>query len=563
LKRILAACALLMIGAAALLRAGQSDGPTAINSTQFRNVATEAGLTFTHTNGSSPAKHIVETMSSGGLFFDYDADGWIDVFLVDGGSVVDPKVHARSKSRLYRNRGNGLFEDVTDSTGIEHRQYGVGACDGDYDNDGRVDLYLTNFGPNVLYHNDGGRFRDVTRTAGVGDTHLSTSCAFADIDNDGLLDLLVVNYVDPGDNTKVCGDSRMRAYCRPDVYDGVSNTLYRNNGDGTFTDITRAAGIYRKDGKGLGVVFGDYDDDGRVDFFVANDLVPNFLFHNEGGGTFREVGLLAGVAVASDGRARAGMGTDFGDYDGDGRIDLLVTNFEMETHNLYRNLGGGLFADATLPSGIGSATLRFLGFGAVFLDYDNDGHLDLAIANGHVLDNTSHFQSASKYAQRKLLLRNNGQGRFTDVAASAGPGFALERVSRTLVAGDIDNDGDLDLLVTNNGESADLLRNDGGNRGNGVVVKLTGTKSNRDGIGARLRATVGSRTLIRDIKSGSSYLGQNDLRAHFGIGRAPEIERLDVRWPSGHIDRLEHIPANGIVRITEGGRSERTPFGSK
>jgi hypothetical protein len=563
LKRILPACALLMIGAAALLRAGQSDGPTAINSTQFRNVAIEAGLTFTHTNGSSPVKHIVETMSSGGLFFDYDGDGWIDVFLVDGGSVVDPKVHARSKSRLYRNRGNGLFEDVTDSTGIEHRQYGVGACAGDYDNDGRVDLYLTNFGPNVLYHNDGGRFRDVTRVAGVGDAHLSTSCAFADIDNDGMLDLLVVNYVDPGDNTKVCGDSRMRAYCRPDVYDGVPNTLYRNNGDGTFTDITRAAGIYRKDGKGLGVVFGDYDDDGRVDFFVANDLVPNFLFHNEGGGAFREVGLLAGVAVASDGRARAGMGTDFGDYDGDGRIDLVVTNFEMETHNLYRNLGGGLFADATLPSGIGSATLRFLGFGAVFLDYDNDGHLDLAIANGHVLDNTSHFQSASKYAQRKLLLRNNGQGRFTDVAASAGPGFALERVSRTLVAGDIDNDGDLDLLVTNNGESADLLRNDGGNRSNAVVVKLTGTKSNRDGIGARLRATVGSRTLIRDIKSGSSYLGQNDLRAHFGIGRAPEIERLDVRWPTGHIDRLEHIPANGIVRITEGGRSERTPFGSK
>jgi hypothetical protein len=232
----------------------------------------------------------------------------------------------------------------------------------------------------------------------------------------------------------------------------------------------------------------------------------------------------------------------------------------METHNLYRNLGAGLFGDATLPSGIGSATLRFLGFGAVFLDYDNDGHLDLAIANGHVLDNTSHFQSASKYAQRKLLLRNNGQGRFTDVAASAGPGFALERVSRTLVAGDIDNDGDLDLLVTNNGESADLLRNDGGNRGNAVVVKLTGTKSNRDGIGARLRATVGSRTLIRDIKSGSSYLGQNDLRAHFGIGRASEIERLDVRWPSGHIDRLEHIAANGIVAITEGGRSDGSPL---
>jgi len=521
---------------------------------QFRDIAAAAGLTFTHINGAGPSKHIVETMGSGGLFFDYNGDGQLDVFLVDGGSVTDPAAAARARSRLFRNRGNGTFEDVTPGTHIAHRAYGMGACAADYDNDGRDDLYLTNFGPNALYHNAGdGTFTDVTASAGVGAPALSTSCAFADIDNDGFVDLFVTNYVDPEDNSKVCGDSRARAYCRPDVYKGAPNVLYRNNGNGTFTDVTRQSGVYSTRGKGLGVVFGDYDNDGRVDVFVANDLVPNFLYHNEGHGIFKEVGLAAGVAVASDGRARAGMGADFGDYDGDGRLDLVVTNFEMETHNLFSNLGQGLFADATLLSGVGAATLRFLGFGTVFLDYDNDGALDLAIANGHVLDNTALFQSTSKYAQRKLLLRNDGHGRFVDVAGTAGSGFALERVGRTLVAGDIDNDGDLDLLVTNNGQAANLLRNDGGSRQGSVQVQLAGRQSNRDGIGARLVATAGGRTQIREIKAGSSYLGQNALRAHFGLGGAKEIEQLEVRWPSGHIDMFEHIKVASIVVITEGG----------
>jgi enediyne biosynthesis protein E4 len=553
----------LAIGLPAVFQPGRFAAASLLDAgpVTFLDVATASGITFTHTNGASPAKHIVETMGSGGLLFDYDGDGWLDVFLVDGGSVVDAAVAARARSRLFRNRGDGTFEDVTAASKIEHRAYGMGACAADFDNDGREDLYLTNFGPNALYRNNGdGTFTDVTKSAGVGGSALSTSCAFADIDNDGLLDLFVTNYVDPEGNSKVCGDSRVRAYCRPDVYKGAPNVLYRNNGDGTFTDVTRASGVYRTDGKGLGVVFGDYDDDGRIDFFVANDLVPNFLYHNEGRGTFREMALSAGVAVASDGRARAGMGTDFADFDGDGRLDLFVTNFEMETHNLYRNLGNGLFADATLASGIGAATLRFLGFGAVFLDYDNDGSLDLAVANGHVLDNTSHFQSASRYAQRKLLLRNDGRGRFADVASGAGPGFALERVSRTLVSGDVDNDGDLDLLATNNGQAPELLRNDGGNRGNAVLITLVGRESNRDGIGARIRATVAGRSQIREIKAGSSYLGQNDRRAHFGLGAAREIDRLEVRWPSGHRDVLEHVAANGILTITEGGALRRSPL---
>ena len=331
----------------------------------FTDITREAGLEFHPVNGASPQKHIVETMGSGALFFDFDDDGWVDVFLVDGGSVSEPAVAARARHRLYRNQANGRFEDVTGASGIEHHEYGMGACAADYDNDGRVDLYVTSYGPDQLFHNDGnGKFTDVTRRAGVGSELLGASCAFADIDNDGDVDLFVANYVDP-DSSKVCGDARARAYCRPDVYSGVPSAMYRNNGDGTFTDVTKASGLDRTDGKALGVVFADYDNDGRMDLFVANDLTRNFLYHNEANGSFKEVGLPAGVALASDGRVRAGMGTDFGDYDGDGLPDLVVTNFESETHSLFRNLGKGLFADATFESGVGPVTLPFLGFGEI------------------------------------------------------------------------------------------------------------------------------------------------------------------------------------------------------
>ncbi|HZM96861.1 MAG TPA: CRTAC1 family protein [Vicinamibacterales bacterium] len=523
--------------------------PVAMN---FVDVTAKAGIEFTHVNGASAQKHIAETMGSGALFFDFDNDGWLDLFLVDGGSVADPAVARQARHRLYRNRGAGQFEDVTDAAGVHHREYGMGACAADYDNDHRVDLYVTNFGPDVLYHNDGhGAFSDVTRSAGVGSNLLGASCAFADIDNDGDVDLFVANYVDP-DASKICGDARARAYCRPDVYAGVPSALYRNNGDGTFTDVTKPSGLGRSDGKALGVVFADYDSDGRVDLFVANDLTRNFLYHNEGNGAFKEVGLPAGVAVASDGRVRAGMGTDAGDYDGDGRLDLVVTNFESETHSVFRNLGGGLFADATYESGLGPVTLPFLGFGVAFLDYDNDTDLDLVIANGHVLDNTDLFKSTSKYAQRNLLLRNEGRGRFMEVGRQSGPGFALEKVSRTVVSGDIDNDGDLDLLVSNNGQPPDLLRNDTNGLGNALRVKLRGRQSNRDGIGAVLVATVGAKRLVREVRAGSSYLGQNDVRIHFGMGRAAAADRLEIRWPSGRIDVLKAIASQQDVTVAEG-----------
>ena len=556
-----ASCVAATIGLQGLQRNTNAQAGADAPQVLFEDITQQAGLDFRHTNGASPDKHIVETMGSGGLFLDYDNDGWLDVFLVDGGSVADAQVATRARDRLYRNRRNGTFEDVTTASRIERSGFGMGACAGDYDNDDWMDLYVTSEGTNALYRNGGrGSFANVTQSAGVGSGQLSTSCAFADIDRDGDLDLFVARYVDLTGGEKYCGDNRVRAYCRPDVYRGSPNVLYRNNGNGTFTDVTRQAGVYSTAGKGLGVVFGDYDDDGLPDLFVANDLVPNFLYHNEGSGKFREVGLLAGVAVASDAKARAGMGTDFGDYDGDGRLDLVVTNFELESHNMFRNLGGGLFADATAESGLNVATLPFLGFGAVFLDYDNDGDLDLAIANGHVLDNTSHFRANSSHAQRNLLLRNDG-GRLREIGRLSGKGFALEKVSRALAAGDIDNDGDLDLLVTNNGQSADLLRNDSGRRNTALVVRTVGKQSNRQGVGARLRLVAGGKAQIREVKTGSSYLSESDLRQHFGLGRATEVDRLEIRWPSGRTEVLQKIAVNGIITVVEGeGLTARTPF---
>jgi hypothetical protein len=548
--------------------------PDASTPVTFRDVAQAAGLAFRHVNGASPAKHFAETMGSGGLFFDYDNDGWIDIFLVDGGSAADPAEARTARHRLFRNQRNSSFEDVTAKAGIRHTGYGMGACAGDYDNDGRIDLYITNAGlgagasakaaANRLYRNTaGGTFTDVTVMAGVGSTRWGSSCAFLDFDRDGDLDLFVTNYVTMGkDANRVCrgGTPAVRVYCHPLNFQGTQNTLYRNNGKGTFTDVIVQAGISTFRGNGLGVAIADYDDDGSVDIFVANDAVPNFLFHNDGKGRFTETALGAGVAVATDGQARAGMGTMFGDYDGDGRVDLVVTNHETEMHSLFRNVGGGLFADVTVPSGVGPATVPYVGFGVVFVDYDNDSDLDLAEVNGHVIDNVALVRNGGRYAQKRLLLQNTG-GRFRDVSAQSGPGFAAESVGRTVASGDIDNDGDLDLLVTNNGGRAELLRNDGGNRANALLVKLVGEKSNRDGIGARLRLTAGQRTLVRDVASGGSYQGQNDLRIHFGLGDRTRAERIEIRWPSGLAEQLSDVPANRIITVREGkGIIAATPF---
>ena len=522
----------------------------------FSDAAKQAGINFKHENGASPHKYLPETMSSGALIFDYDNDGWPDIFLVNGGSFVDRAAASAARHRLYQNNRDGTFKDTTASSGIVVSGFGMGACSADYDNDGWPDLYVTAVEANRLYRNNGnGTFADVTSKAGVGGNGLwSSSCAFADIDNDGDVDLYVTNYVDfTVKNNKYCSAMQnIRTYCHPNVYKPLPHLLYRNNGDGTFTDIKKEAGVYRTDGNGLGVVFGDYDNDGWTDIYVANDSVPNFLFHNKGNGIFEEVGFRAGVSVGGEGRPLAGMGTDIADIDGDGLLDIIVTNLDRETHSLYRNLGKGLFSNVTFESGVGQATLPFVGFGVAFLDYDNDSDLDIAIANGDIIDNVSQFRDNTTHEQRNLLLQNDGTGRFHDVGPASGPGFALKKVSRTLVVGDLDNDGDLDILIGNNGQTADLLRNDGGNRNNSLLIRAIGTKSNRDGIGARLKLTAGGKTLIRHIKAGSSYEGQNDLRVHFGLEKAVQADRLEILWPSGLVDTVEAIKANQIVAVTEG-----------
>jgi enediyne biosynthesis protein E4 len=558
--------------AAAQRATGSAQSP-AVQTVRFENVAAQAGLDFRHVNGASADRHLYEIMGSGGLFFDYDNDGWVDIFLVDGGSLTDPAIDRMARHRLYRNRGDGTFEDVTTRSGIPRTgsaphtpAHGMGVCAADYDNDGWMDLYVTNVGPNVLYRNNGnGTFTDVTASAGVaGPPVFSASCAFADIDGNGFVDLFVTNYVDARvDNNIFCGDATkpLRIYCHPVNFAPLADVLFRNNGNGTFTDTSGPSGVAAQRGNGLGVVFGDYDDDGRPDLFVANDAVPDFLYHNEGKGVFKETGLLAGVSVASDGRARAGMGTDFGDYDGDGRLDLFVTNHELETHTLFQNLGGGLFADVTFPSGLGVPTLPFVGFGTLFFDYDSDGRLDLAIVNGHVMNSSGHFRPGATDAQRNLLFHNQGAGRFAEVGERAGPGFAIEKISRALAAGDIDNDGNLDLLITNNGGAVDLLRNTGGHGNNGLLVRLVGTRSNRNAIGARLLVTAGGTIQVRELKAGSSYLSQHDLRVHVGVGRASRIDRLEIHWPAGQTEVLESVPVNQIVTVVEGrGITELSDF---
>ena len=520
----------------------------------FREVSHDVGVLFHHVNGATTEKYMPETMGSGSLIFDYNDDGWPDIFLVNGGSLIDEKL-ARSKSALFRNDGNGNFRDVSAEAGIERPGYGMGACAADYDTDGYVDLYLTNFGSNALYRNNGdGTFKDVTAAAGVDSPLWSTSCAFSDIDKDGDLDLFVVSYVDFGlDNHKFCGDQSrgIQSYCHPNIYNGLPDVLFRNESDGTFTDVTEEAEIAPSAGNGMGIVFVDYDNDAWPDIFVANDSVPNFLYRNKGQGLFEETALWAGVAVASDSRPRAGMGTDFGDIDNDGLADVIVTNLSNETHNLFRSLGDGLFVDITYPSGVGEATIPFVGFGTAFLDYDNDGDQDLVIVNGDVLDNASELREKERYAQPNLLLRNDG-GKFTNITDTAGPGFELVKVSRGLSVGDLDNDGDLDLLISNNGQTADVLRNEGGNRNRSILVRAIGTVSNRDGIGAKIEVTVGDKKQWREVRAGSSYESQSDLRVHFGLGQASVVDRLVVRWPSGNIDAMTDVEADQIITVVEG-----------
>ncbi len=533
---------------------------------KFVDVAQPAGIRFRHDNATSAEKYLIETMGSGCAWIDYDQDGLLDLYLVNGAATrVYTPPHAL-RSALYHNNGDGTFTDVTEKAGVgAEGLFGMGVAVGDYDNDGFPDLLVLGYGRCILYHNNGnGTFSDVTVRAGIANTgRWASSAAWFDYDNDGRLDLVIANYIDwSPDRNFWCGDHGpgMRSYCHPDDYNGQSPTLYHNNGDGTFTDVSKKSGLGLKPGNGLGVVTFDYDDDGWQDVFIANDSMANFLFHNNRDGTFHEVGYVAGVAVSADGLPEAGMGTDAADITGNGRMDLVVTHLDSQLARLYRNMGDGTFDDATLQSQLGYATFHMSGFGARFMDYDNDGARDVFMANGHVLDNIERYNSAVQYAEPKLMFRNLGKGIFRNVSDQLGADFLLPRVSRGAAVGDFDNDGDLDILVNNNGEAPQLLRNDGGNANHWLQIFLIGTKSNRDGVGARIKLVAGDLVLYDQRKGGMSYQSAQDPRLHFGLGDHQIVDSLHVLWPSGAATTLLNLKADQIITVKEGQGLMDWPF---
>jgi hypothetical protein len=542
-----------LVGSSASFR-----GSAAVNPVRYTDVASFAGISFQHDNAASPEKYLIETMGSGCGWIDYDQNGLLDLYLVNGAStrLYTPK-HAL-RSVLYRNNGDGTFTDVTIKAGVAAEGlFGMGVAVGDYDNDGFPDLLVLGYERGILYHNNGdGTFTDVTDSAGVGNVgKWGSSAAWFDYDNDGLLDLVIANYVDWSPERNFwCGDKGpgLRSYCHPDVYHGEPPTLYHNNGDGTFTDVSKRSGVGSNPGNGLGVVTFDYDNDGWQDIFIANDHMPNYLFHNNRDGTFREVGYSAGVAVGIDGQFEAGMGTDAADTTGSGRLDLIVTHLDQQLARFYQNLGEGYFEDATFKSRISYATFHLSGFGTRFMDYDNDGMRDLFIANGHVLDNIHRYRAETTYAEAKLMFRNTGHGIFQNVSEQLGSDFRLPRVSRGAAIADFDNDGDLDILVSNNGQPPQLLRNDGGNANHWLQIFLIGTRSNRDGIGARVKVTSGDLVLYDERKGGMSYQSAQDPRLHFGVGQHTRVDMVEIKWPSGELTELRNLKCDQILAVKEG-----------
>jgi hypothetical protein len=508
-----------------------------------------SGIRFTRHDGGSGRHYYVETMGGGGAFFDFDSDGWQDVLLLQGAPLLGTPATTKVLPALYRNNGNGTFTDVTQGSGLDVPMYGLGIAAGDYDNDGRPDLYVTALGGNRLFHNEGGgRFRDVTQRAGVAGRDMSTSTVWLDYDQDGWLDLFVCRYMDYDLSTNPrCKDALKRpAYCSPHVYERTRSLLFHNNGDGTFTDVSHASGIARIRGRAMGVACADYDEDGRVDLYVSNDLSPNWLFLNNGNGSFREEGGLAGVSHGENGVAHAGMGVDCADYQNEGAMSLVITNFENEPTSLFRNYGKGAFTNESYPSGIGAASLPYLKWGCQFVDLDRDGLLDLFVANGHVDDYADEAGKPLGYAQPCQVLHNEGNGRFADISKQCGPFFTRRQVARGAAFGDYDNDGDVDVLVTCINQPAILLRNDSRPRGPWLRLSLVGLGCNRDALGARVRVTSGAVTQTRFVRSGTSYLSDHDRRLLFGIGAAPKAQ-VEVRWLCGAAQRL---PARARQSIT-------------
>ncbi len=524
---------------------------------QFVDVTQEAGIHWKHVDGRSGQKYFMETLGSGAAFFDYDADGDPDLYFVNGAPLPGYVSQEIPTNCLYQNNGDGTFTDVTEKAGVGDTGYGHGCAVGDYNNDGKLDLYVTNYGVNRLYRNNGdGTFTEVAEAAGVTEPRWSTSCAFADYDRDGNLDLYVVNYiVFDIDENPWCGfkEKGIRAYCEPDNFTAQSDTLYRNNGDGTFTDVTKTVGIYNTTGKGLGVVWGDYNNDGTPDLYVANDSTENLFYHNNGDGTFEEVGFMVGVALSEDGVAENGMGTAFGDWNNDGWLDLTVTNYAQQTNTLYHNDADGFFTDTTATTKTAQLTYPYLGWATAFIDYDNDGYQDLFVANGHLHENLAELGQEGTYGQRNLLFRNSANNTFAEVSETLGPGMKLEDVSRGATFADYDLDGDIDIVVTNSNTAPRLLRNDGGNGKNWLQIRLTATNGSTDAIGVRVKITTGKLIQTREVRSGDGYLSQQDLTLHFGIGNYKQVDSVEVQWQNGAKQLLESIPANQVLSLEENG----------
>jgi hypothetical protein len=525
---------------------------------EFRDVTKQAGIHFKHNSGAFGKKYLPETMGSGVCVLDYDNDGWQDILFVNSTDWPGHKGAVKSYPAFYHNNKDGTFTDVTREAGVAIESYGLGCAVADYDNDGFEDIYITTVGSNHLFHNLGnGKFADVTVRAGVADPGFATSAVWFDYDNDGKLDLFVTHYIDWSiAKDQYCTlDNKNKSYCTPQTYKGESSTLFHNKGDGTFENVTKRAGLHDPGSKSLGVAMLDYDNDGWMDLFVTNDTEPNKLYHNNHNGTFADVGVQVGVAFSESGRVRAGMGVDAGDYDESGWQSLVIGNFTNESLSLYRNDGSGLFVDEEIASGIRQMSLQALTFGCFFFDYDLDGRLDIFAANGHVSDDISVVQPTLKYAQPALLFHNIGNRKFEEASAKVGPAMQQPVVGRGAAYLDYDNDGDLDLVITANNGPARLLRNDNGNQNDMLRVKLVGTRSNRDGIGAKVTLTTSSGTrLFRMVKTGSSYASQTELPVTFGLGQAAPGRTVSVEivWPSGQKDSLSKIGANQFITVKEG-----------
>ncbi len=549
--------------ALAALPAGAAAAAQAAPGFRLVDVTAAAGLTFRHNSGAWGGKLLPETLGSGCAFIDYDADGWQDIILING---MDWPGHKRQRSTLalYRNNRNGTFTDVTREAGLDIEVYGMGVAVGDFNNDGLQDLFVTCVGQNRLFRNTGkGRFIDVTRASGLaGREAFSTSAMWVDIDRDGLLDLFVCNYVRWSvEHDVFCSiDGTRKSYCTPEAYRGETCWLFRNRGDGTFEDITASCGIFDSSSKALGVALIDHDQDGWPDLLVANDTQPNKLYRNQRNGTFRDVALEAGVALSEDGKARAGMGVDAADFVGVGRSGLAVTNFEGEMVALYQAGDKGVYRDVTISSGVGGASRTRLGFGCLFADFDLDGQLDLAVANGHIDDTVRNIRGNANYAQAPHLFLNQGSGRFRDAAGEVGGGFVQPRVGRGLAAGDIDGDGDVDLLMTTNGGRSVLFRNDHAAGRRSLRFRLVGVKSNRDAIGATVRVTHGGATAAQVVKSGSSYLSQSELPLTFGVGARDRVDRVVIEWPSGRSEEFTQLATGKAYECIEGKGVTPYPF---